>query len=612
MDGWGTFRAGPTGASHTAETCFAKGRPVMTSLFRLVPLLALAVGGCAAPMAGSGGGAPVEVGIVAINDFHGALEMPQQSVPATLPDGSVIPVPAGGAAYLASAIDTIRAKYPHHLTVSAGDMIGGSALVSALYLDEPTIETMNRIGLDFNAVGNHEFDSGTDELLRKQSGGCVQHTARKPCQVEPFRGAQFPFLAANTLRADGTTLFPGTALRSFGKGRRKVSVGLIGATLTATASLVSPDGIRGITFADEADTINAGVAALKAQGADAIVVLIHQGGRTTGAPNPQGCEALSGAILPILDRLDSRIDVVASGHTHWSYVCNNAQRDPARPFLLTSAGVFGELVTDIRLSIDPASGKVVAKDARNVIVQSEGYTPSRGPIEPTDKFPRFAPRADIAAYVARYAAASREFIARPAGRIGGTPVRPQGDQSRYGGTLGNLIADAQLAASAGAGAQIALMNPFGIRAPHTLIPAPDGSVTFGQIYAVQPFNNDLVTKTLTGAQLKAVLEQNFSGTDPVSVLSPSRGFAYSLDLSRPEGERIVAMTLDGEPIRPEARYRVTTNSFLAGGGDSYSVFRDGTDATIGMADIAALEAWLQAIPPRAVPEELRTLDVTPK
>ena len=151
-----------------------------------------------------------------------------------------------------------------------------------------------------------------------------------------------------------------------------------------------------------------------------------------------------------------------------------------------------------------------------------------------------------------------------------------------------------------------------MRAPHILQPGPDGSVTFGQIYAIQPFNNELVTKTLTGAQLKAVLEQNFSGGDPISVLSPSRGFAYSFDLARPEGERVVAMTLNGEAIRPEARYRVTTNSFLAGGGDSYSVFAEGTDAVIGMADIAALEAWLQAVPPRAAPDENRTPDLTGK
>ena len=556
--------------------------------------------------------APVEVGIVAINDFHGALESPKLSVPVALPDGTVLPVPAGGAAWVASAIDSIRAKYPNHLTVSAGDLIGGSALVSSLYLDEPTIEAMNRMGLEFNAVGNHEFDAGREELLRKQAGGCAQHTARKPCQLEPFRGASFRFLAANTVDDDGRTLFAATGLKSFGSGKRKVTIGLIGVTLTATPSLVSPDGIRGLTFADEADTVNALVPKLKAQGADAIVLLLHQGGRTTGPPDPSGCAGLNGPILPILARLDPRIDVVVSGHTHWSYVCDYATIDPARPFLLTSAGVFGELVTDIRLAIDPATRRVVAKSADNVIVQSAGYASSRIRVEPTDRFTRFTPRADIAAYVARYVEASRGFVARPAGRLAGVASRPSGGASMFGGPLGNLIADAELTATAGAGAQIAFINPFGIRAPTSLVPAVDGTLTFGQLYAIQPFNNQLVTLTLTGAQLRQVLEQAFDEVGPNQLLTPSRGFSYSYDMTRPIGQRIVAMTLDRAPIRDEARYRVTVPSFLAGGGDSFTAFTQGTDAVIGVADIAALEAWLQAVPPRAVPDENRTPDLTGK
>ncbi len=575
----------------------------------LLPLLCAA---CAAPMAGRGVAGPVTVGIVAINDFHGALEPPKQSVLVTGADGTVTQVPAGGAAWLASAVDAIRAKYPNHLTVSAGDLVGGSSLVSSLYLDEPAIEVMNRIGLDFNAVGNHEFDAGREELLRKQSGGCARHTVRMPCQIERFRGARFPFLAANTRYADGRTLFAASAIRQFGSGARRVRVGVIGITLTGTAMLVQHSGIAGLRFTDEADTVNALVPRLKARGADAIVLLIHQGGRTTGSPDPQGCEGLNGGILPIIAQLDPRVDVVISGHTHWAYVCTLARSDPARPLLLTSAGVFGELVTDISLTIDPVRHAVTGRAARNVIVQSEGYTAARGPIAPTDRFPRFTPRADIASYVSRYIAASREFVSRPAGKLGGIASRPQGDASRTAGTLGNLIADAQLAATLPAGAQIALMNPFGVRAPHVLAPAADGTITFGQIYTVQPFNNDLVTKTFTGAQIKAVLEQDFMGPDPVSVLSPSRGFTYSFDLSRPEGDRITAMVLNGQPLNLDASYRVTANSFLAGGGDSYSVFQQGSDPVIGTSDIAALEAWLQAQPPRPVPDENRTIDLTPQ
>ena len=555
--------------------------------------------------------APVTIGIAAINDFHGAIEPPRQSVFVAQPDGTNLPVPAGGVAWLASAIDSVRENYRHHLTVSAGDMIGGSQLNSSLFLDEPTIGAMNRIGLDLAAVGNHEFDSGAEELLRKQSGGCVQHTMRKPCQVERFTGARFAFLAANVLRGDGKTLFAATALRSFGKGQGKVTVGFIGLTLRGTERLVSPDAIASLRFADEAETINPLVERLKASGADAVVVLIHQGGRTRGGPNPQGCEALWGDLLPILDKLDPRVDVVVSGHTHWDYICDYAAINPARPFLLTSAGVFGELVTDIRIDIDPRGNRVVAKSARNVIVQSQGYANVRGDVTTTGLYRQFSPRADVAEYVARYAAAAKVFTARPAGTLAGTAERTRGDASRLGGPLGNLIADAQLAASAGAGAEIAFMNPFGIRAPHQLAPAADGTVTFGQLYAVQPFNNTLVTQSMTGAEIKAVLEQGFDEVDPVQALAPSRGFSYNFDMTRPAGDRVTAITLNGNLLDPARDYRVTTNSFLAAGGDSFGIFARQRNAVQGGPDIEALEAWLKAAPPRPVPAESRAIDLQP-
>jgi 5'-nucleotidase len=579
---------------------------------RLVPLALLPLlAACATPQ---GAGAPpttVKVGLLAINDFHGALEMPRQSVFVPDDKGGAMPVPAGGAAYLASAVDSLKAQHPNHLVVSAGDLIGASQLASALFLDEPTIEVMNRIGLDFNAAGNHEFDRGQDELLRMQSGGCVQHTARKPCQVEPFKGAKFKFLAANTVKTDGSTLFPGTAIRSFGTGRGKVDVGLIGLTLEGTNELVSPEGIKGLTFADEAATINAAVPRLRAAGADAIVVVIHEGVRTKGTPNPQGCEAASGPLGEIVNQVDG-VDVVVSGHTHWSYICEWTGKNPARPILLTSAGVFGTLVTEIQLEIDPRAGRLVNRSARNVIVQSETYSPAPSRVSAvTDRFPRFTPRPDVADYVSKYAEAARQFALRPAGRIGGEATRG-GDGSSTGGTLGMLIADAQLAATAGAGAQVAFMNPFGIRAPWRLAPGENGQLTFGDIYKVQPFNNMLITQTLTGAQLRRVLEQNFDGIGPDQVLSPSRGFTYSYDLSRPVGSRIVSITLDGKPLDDGASYRVTTSDFLAYGGDTYSELTKGTDRVMGISDLAALEAWLQAIPARPVPPEDRAADLTPR
>ena len=600
----------------------------MISLSRLLAAFLIpAIAGCTTvPRQAT---APVEVGIIAINDFHGALEPPKQAVPTIVPAGAsvdpkddvrlpgesvpVIAVPAGGAAWLASAIDSVRAKYLNHVTVSAGDLIGASQLASSLYLDEPAVGVMNRIGLDFNAVGNHEFDRGVAELKRLAGGGCQPLAARKPCQLEQWAGAKFPFLAANSIRPDGQTLFPATGIKIFGSGRRKVTIGFIGATLKETSDLTAKENLQGVTFADEAETINALVPKLKAQGADAIVLLIHQGGRTDSkiGPDPSGCAGFNGTIRSILDRLDSQIDVVVSGHTHWAYVCDYRTFNPAKPFLLTSAGVFGELVTDIALTIDPATHRVVAKNARNVIVQSPGYTNARGNLHTTALYPQFAPRPDIAAYIARYVAASKDFIERPVGKLGGIVERPGGDASNKGGSLGNLVADAQLAATRKAGAQIALMNVFGLRAPSQIAPAADGSVTFGQLYTVQPFANDLVTQTLSGVELKAVLEQGFDANQPVQFLCPSQGFSYSVDMARPEGARVVTMTLDGVEIDPGKTYRVTTNNFLANGGDSFSGLAKQRDAAIGGTDIDALEAWLKAVPPRAAPLEKRVIDLNP-
>ena len=562
----------------------------------LVPLVAacMAPGGVRPAQTST----PVTVGIVAINDFHGSLEPPRQSVAAPGGNGGTIRVPAGGAAYLASAMDSVRAKYPYHLTVSAGDLISASQLASSIYLDEPTIGVANRFGLDFNAVGNHEFDRGRGELLRMQRGGCAQLTPRKPCQIEAFNGAKFQFLAASTITENGKTLFPAYAIRTFGKGRNAVRIGLIGLTLKGTADLVTPGGIRGLVFADEAATINALVPVLKAKGADAIVVLIHQGGSQENPGYPNTCAGFTGDIRPILDALDSRVDLVVSGHTHKAYVCNYGELNPAHPVLLTSAGVYGEGVTDITLTIDPAAHKVVGKRAVNVIVQSGAYLGGAGPVNPTPLYPQFAPRGDVASYVQTYVNASKIFAQKPAGHLA---------EPASGRALGQLIADSQLAATRNAGAQIALMNPFGVRTG--LVPGAGGLIRFGDIYAVQPFGNTLVTQTMTGAELKAVLEEGFDANGPVQALTPSAGFMYRYDLTGPIGSRVLDLALDGKPIDPAANYRVTTNNFLAQGGDSFTLLARQRDAVTGGIDLDAMQAWLEAVPLRTVPKEERASEI---
>jgi len=552
--------------------------------------------------------APVEVQILAINDFHGNLEPPGVTIDATLPDGGIAKVAAGGIAYLASAAKALRAGQRHSVTVSAGDMIGASPLVSALFLDEPTIAAMNLIGVDYNAVGNHEFDKGSAELLRMQRGGCAKHTTKVPCAIEPFRGADFRFLAANVVKADGTTLFPGTGIEDFGT----VQVGFIGMTLKETATLVTPAGVAGLTFADEAATANAAVPGLKLAGADAIVLLIHQGGRTTGGYNDKICPELSGEIMPILDRLDPAIEVVVSGHTHAAYICERARAGGGRPLLLTSAGQYGTLITDLRLTVDPVLG-LVARRADNVIVQREGFRSAETDTLPVAAFARFAADPATSALVERYVAAARPQADRVVGRLSGAATK-QPTPSRAL-VLGNLIADAQLGATrnpAKGGAQISFQNSGGVRAD--LIPAANGDVTYGQIFALQPFGNNLVVKTLTGAQLKSLLEQQFdsgrNSIDRPNILQPSAGFAFAYDLKRPAGQRIVSMTLDGQAVDPAARYRVTVPNFLASGGDNFTVFAQGADPVDAGLDLDALEAWLR--PGRTLPVANRITDLTPK
>jgi len=527
---------------------------------------------------------PIEVQILAFNDFHGNIESPNLAVPALDSHGSEVQVPAGGVAYLAGALEKLRKGHRYTTTVSAGDLIGASPLASAYFLDEPTIHAMNALHLDLNAVGNHEFDRGSSELLRMQRGGCAQYTRRKPCALEPFGGARFRFLAANVLQRDGTTLFPASTVRRFGP----IKIGFIGMTLKETGTLVTPSGVAGLHFADEAETANALLPKLKAQGANTIVLLIHQGGYLTPYYD-RSCKGLNGAILPILDKLDPAISLVVSGHTHNAYICDIAQRDGGTR-LLTSAGKYGTLLTDIRLRFSRRGHKLLGRSAKFHIVQGEGFTNQTGAFPLSDVTPVDRADPNLAAIVRRYSDAARPIAERVVAHLP-APVSGQPDANKEK-PLGDLIADAQLAwARSHGGAQIAFMNGGGIRTD--LTPRPDGSITFGQIFALQPFGNGLVVQTLTGAQLKRLLEQQFLGPE---LMEPSAGFAFAYDEMRPAGDRLISATFEGKPIDPAASYRVVTNSFMASGGDNYTILQEGADRRDVGVDIDALETFLASGP----------------
>ncbi|HEX6660754.1 MAG TPA: bifunctional metallophosphatase/5'-nucleotidase [Sphingomicrobium sp.] len=558
---------------------------------RVAAVAALFVAGCAVqrPVPAPAPTSVVDVQILALNDFHGNVDRPADPVRFELGPDQFATSPAGGAAIVGQELANLRSGHDHTITVAAGDLIGASPLTSAYFLDEPTIDAMNLMGLSLASVGNHEFDKGSAELLRMQNGGCEKHTTRVPCRLEPFEGAHFEYLAANVLRGDGTTIFPGTAIRQFGP----IRIGFIGMTLKDTGVLVTPSGVAGLRFADEATTANGLVPQLKAAGADTIVLLIHQGGHVPDSYHLRDCDGLTGDILPILDKLDPAIATVISGHTHHAYECEIERGGVKR--LLTSAGKYGYFVSDLRLDFDPATHRLLAQHARTVPMIRQG---SGDPA--------------IAALVKRYADAAAPAASRIVGHLSGGPARKsEGDGES---PAANLIADAQLAATKApnrGAADISFINATGVRTD--LLPLPDGRVTYGAIFALQPFGNNLVVKTLTGAQLKAVLEQQFKiegGTAKVaSLLVPARRFRFTYDLSKPDGQRIVVMTLDGKPIDPNRRYRVTVNNFLASGGDGFSAFNSGTDTFDAGLDLDALEAWLATNP--TVPTDERVTNSTP-
>jgi len=551
-------------------------------MLRLRLVLLVALGLVAAGCASTRDLIPVR--LIAFNDLHGHLEAGNNAVAVADPrDPSKQVTPrAGGVAYLASAVRRLRAEQPASVLISSGDLTGASPLISALALDEPTIEVMNALGLDLNAVGNHEFDRGVAELQRLIAGGCAAppRGIAASCAGPTLRydGARFSFIVANIADVNGRTLLPPYVIRQVGRAR----IAFIGAVTRATPAIVMPDHIRGWRFTAEAAALNHHARQLRADGVDAIVAVVHEGGEADGGFN--GCVDPRGPIFDIARALDPTIDVILSAHTHRAYNCTIDGR------VVIQGASFGRLLSVIDLEIDAAGGSVIRQGirARNVRV-ANGLAKDDAI---NTAYPPFAPAADIAAMVERYRQQIAPLADRRVGRIAAPFERlppEQGDSP-----AGRLIADAQLAATRENGAQIAFVNAGGIRSD--LQPRdPSGEVTYGDIFTMQPFGNTLVTMTLTGAQLKALLESQWRGhSSAANLLQPSTTLAYAWHEDAPPGARIIApsITIEGRPWRPETRYRVTVNSYLAAGGDRFRAFVDGTDRVGGPLDVDALAAYL--------------------
>lgn len=515
----------------------------------------------------------VEVQILAVNDFHGNLLPPSGT------SGRVGGIDAGGVEYLATHINNLRALNPNTVVVSAGDVIGASSLISALFHDEPTIESFNLIGLDFTALGNHEFDKGVHELIRLKKGGC--HPVDGCLDGEDFAGAAFHFLAANVKwKENNKPIFPPYKTRTF-KG---VDVAFIGVSLEGTPSLVQPSGVSEVAFLDEADTVNALIPKLKQKGIETIVVLIHEGGIQHPDTSPiNSCTGIAGPIVDIVNRLDEAVDVVITGHTHQPYNCTINGK------LVTSAFSLGRLITKVDITIDRSTGDVVTMMADNRIVTRDVPKDSR-----------------LTALVDKYNVIAAPLANRVIGSITSDITRIPNAAGES--ALGDVITDAQLDATDDPGlgdAVVAFIQPGGIRADLTFANSPagegDSNVTHGEIFAVQPFGNSLVTMTLTGAQIDTLLEQQFVGCGQTEnrILQVSKGFTYTWSMSGGDCNKVDLSTIkiNNVTIEPSGSYRVTVNSFLAEGADNFLVLVEGTNRLAGKIDIDMLEKYIAAFSP---------------
>jgi 5'-nucleotidase len=555
---------------------------------------------------GGAHGSTVQGQILSYNDFHGAIDPPSGS--GAVVNASGTSTPAGGVEYLATYLKKLRAEAKSEgrqtITAGAGDLIGASPLVSAAFHDEPTIELMNQIGLEVSSVGNHEFDEGVDELIRIQRGGC--HPVDGCQDGDPYYGAKFKYLAANTINnKTGLPILPPVEIKLV----NGVPVGFIGMTLEGTAGIVNPAGIKNVHFTDEIATANRWSNVLKLFGVKAQVLLLHEGGAqgsATPTPGVSDCYNFSGPVVDIVKGLNPEIGLVVSGHTHRFYSCSLPNSKGTS--VVTSAGTNGQLITDIDYSLDRRSGRFAEITARNVIVEN-GVSDGKGGWLKDAAGVYLKNPATVDPGAKKIADKYRTAVAPIANKIVGSIT---GDITRTNtpageSPLGDVIADAQLARTTGAGAQIALMNPGGIRADFDAEASTGGEaigqVTYGEAFTVQPFNNLVVTQTFTGAQIKDALEQQFSGykgQTSSKTLQVSAGLTYTWSASAPLGSKITELKLNGAAIDPATNYQVTTNDFLANGGDGFSVLATGTGRTTAPGfDIDALTAYLGAGTPVA-------------
>ncbi|WP_314223815.1 bifunctional metallophosphatase/5'-nucleotidase [Streptomyces zaehneri] len=527
-----------------------------------------------------------DVQLLSFNDLHGNLEPPSGSsgrVTELQADGTTKTIDAGGVEYLATHLREARKGNTYSVTAAGGDMVGASPLISGLFHDEPTIEALNKLDLDVTSVGNHEFDEGAQELARLQNGGC--HPTAGCYTDKRFEGADFPYLAANVLseKSGKPILKP-----YFVWKKKDVKIGFIGVTLEGTPGVVSAEGVKGLKFKDEVETINKYAKVLQKQGVKSIVALIHEGGLPASGSYNYNCDSpgagagISGPIVDIAKNVTPAVDALVTGHTHAAYACTIP--DPSgKPRTVTSAASFGRLYTDTTLTYDRFTGDIArtaVKSANHVVTRTVAKAP------------------DMTELITKWNTLAAPVGNRAIGYIS-ADVPSTGTES----PMGDLIADAQFwyGKQLDPETDLALMNPGGVRAGLTYAAKGsegDGVVTYAEGFTVQPFSNTVNLQDFTGAQLIQVLKEQVSGTNASApkILQPSANLTYTLDLTKSGADRVVtdSIKLNGAAIDPAATYRVSTNSFLAGGGDGFTTLGQGANDLVGADDLTALEQYLLA------------------
>ena len=519
-----------------------------------------------APAVAGGGHRPktFDVHLLGINDFHGNLT--GAGLAYTDPFSGVA-APAGGAGVLATYLERRRSQDPGRtLLVHSGDMVGASPPESGLLQDEPTIDVLNELEFDVGTPGNHEFDEGVDELFRLLRGGDHPNTPGT------FGGQDFPLISANVVSARTKRPILPPYLISKVRGAR---IGFIGATTVTTPTIVSAGAVDGLEFQDEATAINRYVPALKRRGVEAIVVLIHEGGVQTGFPEG----TVGPRISEIVPALNDEIDVVMAGHSH---TVINTRVDGR---LVVQASSFGRAFDDVTLKISKRSKDVVASSAAIIPAWKNDPPTSANPVPPDPRVQAIVDKAvaTVAPLVSRVVnTAARDLLA----------ARDGGANEAGESPLGNLIADAQRATMS---TQLAFMNPGGIRAPIRA-----GEVTWGELYSVQPFANDMVKLDLTGAQIWTLLGQQFQ--TPSNRILEVSGLHYTYSSAGAGSGTIQSVFLgapgdDSTPIANDASttYTVALNSFLAGGGDGFTVLTEGTNRVVGPNDLDALVTYIEGL-----------------